>query len=852
MLIEVHRDKLKELSARIIKEKEGGTYEHLGSGLLYIDDKDDAYILTAAHVLDEFPRQDDVVVVECFSQAELPKDFFVAEDFLFRVKRADVWSDYNGVVPADGKFKADDVAVIPLNKAENPKRNWLDKRARAGFLDAGVSLEKHGVMGFGYPKYTEERRIKSACDPIGTNIIYDVHNEHEHSVEWKLDSKLSKNARHGLSGSVIALSEAQNIVLAAIVQDTYPNNDGNRIVGTDLHKIRDLLVKNKVFVRLACHEQEEQTSLQLKKINDKLKELEKNNTERGTLGNELDPDVKKLLKDVLNDVLDLNLEEKEEQTGMDCADENKKCVFRFVASVSEKNKLGIESLRDAFVQERLHESYSQLRVLTLQSKASVSQISQRGGFTIHKDDVWDGTRLLMEIWNLEREKIAQISQYLDIKKPVISQVEHQPTHRLQKVPDNKSYFVPEGRKREMEKLKELVNDPRNTRVIFISGVGGIGKTDLAIWLANTWYPDKPKYFLSYMIPTAEEAQKGMMGMKKTILNANFSNHPNGNFTPEDEYKKKMGYIEEEYRDAVLIVDNFDWPGKTLGELFNEKLFDEEECVEKVCQKLIDSCAHVIFTTRCSLEDRAGITVGSANKDSLLTLIKSRCSSVSDANIIELSELVDGHILAVELMAKTMEKSWKRIDTEKLRKMIHEGTEDIKKYPKVERKYRYNGKSEKKKLHEHLRGLFALKSLTQVETRIMSCAMLMHKNGMDGLAFLDIIEFVDEEAMDSLNRLVEMGWLVRENESNFVRMDPMIAIVCRRVLKFDPELCEKFLDEIWEHHNSLDTDSEERLALAVCFEQAAAWGREYPKAAKWKEMAEQIRSVYTDQEQEVCI
>lgn len=860
MLIEVHREKLKELSARIIKEKENGKYELQGSGLLYIDDKDDAYILTAAHVLDAFPQDDDLVVVECFSQAELPKDVYVAEDYLFRVKRADVWSDHKGVVPADGKFKADDVAVIPLSKAENPKRRWLDKRARASFLDKDELMEKRGVMGFGYPKYTEERRIESACDPIGTNVVYDVHNKHEHSVEWKLDSKLSVNARHGLSGSAIALCDAQNVVLAAIIQDTYPKNDGNRIVGTDLNRIREILNDHEVFVRPVEHDQERNTSIQLGKINDKLKLLEKNNTERGTLGKELDPDVKDLMKRVLNEVLGLKLE-MNVKPGMDCVDENGKCAFRIVASISGKHKP--ENIRNAFVGEKLHGKYPRLMVLTLQTKASVAQISQKSGFTIQKDDVWDGSRLLREIWNLDREKIARISQDLDLKKTVISRVEYQPVHWLRKVPDNSEYFELKSRETEMEDLKKLVRDSQHTKAIFISGVGGIGKTDLAIYLANSWYPDNPKYFLNYMIPTHAEAQNGMGGMKKTILNVHVSNHTQEILSQDDEYIMKVDYLLDKLKEAVLIVDNFDWPGKTLDELWDEKLYHKEKCdeedyneekyEERICQKLIDHCALVIFTTRCSTENRTGITVGSINEASLITLINKRCSTVSKSNISELSELVDGHTLAVELMAKTMKNSWKKIDPEKLRKMIREGTEDIRKYPKVKREYRYNGTTENKKLHEHLHGLFALNSLTPEETKIMSGAMLMNKNGMDGSAFLDIMESIDQDVedwVDRVYRLIEMGWLIREED--VICMNPMIAIVCRRVLKFDPVFCEKFLDGIREYREGLGADSEVQLVLAECFDQAALWGRESLKTEEWKKMADQIRSEYTGRKQEVGV
>lgn len=856
MLIEVHREKLKELSVRIIKEKEDGKYELQGSGLLYIDDKDDAYILTAAHVLDKFPQNDNLVVVECFSQSELPKDVFVAEDYLFRVKRADVWSDYKGVVPDDGRFKADDVAVIPLIKAENPKRSWLDNRARASFFDKEEFLEKRGVMGFGYPKYTEERRIESACDPIGTNVVYDVHNKHEHSVEWKLDSKLSVNARHGLSGSAIALSDAQNVVLAAIVQDTYPKNDGNRIVGTDLDRIREILNDHNVFVRPAYHDQEEQTSKQLRKINDKLKLLEKNYTERGTLGKELDPDVKNLMKNVLNEVLDLNLEEKKEKKGVDCADENKKCAFRIVASVSEKNNLGIGSIRNTFVQERLHERYSRLRVLTLQSKASVSQISQKSGFTIQKDDIWDATRLFREIWNLEREKIAKISRNLDSNPPSSSQVESIRDHRLPVVPDNSSYFNSESREKELKELKELVDDAQKLKEIFVSGIGGIGKTELAIQAVlsskSKQVNNKPVYFLRYEVPTNEEKESGIQGLKKTILNATFTNHTKGNLSPNEEYKERLGYLQTEYGNAILIVDDFNCPGMSLDDLCKEQAYID---LEKIG-------IQIIFTTRCALNGQRGITVGSILEEELIKIMRRHCpsKSISNDDFKMLIKLVEGHTLAVELIAKTLTKSMGRVKVDDVRKLLTDGSASVLRFPDVSCKR--NGETENKKLHHHLRDLFPLDALIPEEKMLLSCAMLVPRGGMDSVKFIDILINNDPGMMkydnederiyhmtERMNRLFELGWIIRDDEKWKVRMEPLIAIVCRRVIPFDPVLCEKFLEEILRYQKKL-TDSMDQREFAECFDQAAAWGRESSKAVQWKSQAEQIRSEYKSQKQEV--
>lgn len=855
MLIEVHKEKLKELSARILLENKDGTYSHQGSGILYVDNVNGrykGYILTAAHVLKEFHSGDDTVVVECYSEEKRPDDVYVVEDHLFRVKRSEVWSDYTDAVPEDGEFKANDVAVIPLNREEN----WLKNKEKAFFLEEGMSLRGLGVMGFGFPKYTKLRPMVSARDPIGTNITYDTYDENDRCAEWKMDTKLNEDERHGLSGSVVALSEAKNVVLAAIFQNTYEEHKGKRFVGTDLQRIRELLAEHGVNIREADYAQQRQTSIQLGKINDKLKEMEKNNTERGTLGKELDPDVKDLMKNVLNEVLDLNLKETEECSGIDCVDTKAKCAVRIVASISEKNKFGIASIRNAFVQERLHERYPRLRVLTLQSKASVSQISQKRGFTIQKDDVWNATRLFEEIWNLDRKKIAEISQYLEQNKGGANQKKDRMELILDTVPDSSIFFMSKSREEDLNKLVALVDDAEKWKQIYVSGVGGIGKTELAIEAVHRsksmQEEIKPVYFLRYETQTTEDTEQDINGLKKAIMKAGSKNRSNKNLTPDEEYEERLESLRKQYSNAILIVDDFNSPGKELKDLFKEPAYKD----------LINTDIRVIFTTRCAIKGYRGITIGSISKEELVEMMRCHCpaTAVTDADFETLIELVDRHTLAAELMAKTLASGAGRVTVKDIQELLTDGSARVRRFPDVD--CRRNGGNQRKKLHQHLRDLFPLEALSKEEKMILSCAMLVPRAGMKIAEFEDILINNDPELKkqqeddqvrimgNRINNLFAKGWIIENAEEWKLRMEPVIAIVCRRVLPFDQTLCEGFLNGIGKYLDTLHIASMDRYMFSECFEQAAAWGSKCEKASEWKEMATQIRSEPAGWKQEV--
>ena len=124
---------LKKLSVRIQQSN-----MTIGSGLLYITgDQNSAYVLTAAHVLDNanFP-----IDVQCF-----PDDHIDSYDnFCFSINYDGVVIHPNYVSGSSSDTNAqNDVALIRL-----PWRSWMNSRSKVFFDQAYVHLN---VEGFGYP-----------------------------------------------------------------------------------------------------------------------------------------------------------------------------------------------------------------------------------------------------------------------------------------------------------------------------------------------------------------------------------------------------------------------------------------------------------------------------------------------------------------------------------------------------------------------------------------------------------------------------------------------------------------------------------------------------------------------------
>ena len=230
------KELLRLLSVRILN----AANEPIGSGFLYIHDQKNVFVLTAAHVLNDL-TDDNTFWVEC-----QPERSCEGTDIrCFQLKRSNVYSDYqSGAAPKD-EWISNDAAVIRLLDIEDME--WLERRmCEVRFAQKNAELEECRFTGFGYPGYTEKDKIYLAEVQFKPErASCEKYVPEEQKIKWELGLNVA-NARNkkeyeGFSGSILAIAELTEVVLAGVVQCVYKDLAGKEVLGADMSHLQRLL-----------------------------------------------------------------------------------------------------------------------------------------------------------------------------------------------------------------------------------------------------------------------------------------------------------------------------------------------------------------------------------------------------------------------------------------------------------------------------------------------------------------------------------------------------------------------------------------------------------------------------------
>ena len=495
-------------------------------------------------------------------------------------------------------------------------------------------------------------------------------------------------------------------------------------------------------------------------------------------------------------------------TAVDMADYEKRLAVEITAN---NRPAKVRQTLERFLDNRLDQYYDRLIILVLTgSKLPIRDIvlQQRFEFSVERD-VWSLQTLLMQICDLEdTEVIQEISMHLEQFMHAVDA--KKPTHMLPSVLPLSESFV--GREREVEELHRMTN---SQEPVYICGMGGMGKTQVAIRYAQQYTPPKGSYFVHYTLPHDTEKE----AMRETILHMHIDGyHFRGRNTDsrEEEYQERLKILAEEYCGALLIVDNFEWPGKSLEELQSEKSFQD---LTKLGIKLI-------LTTRYSVKSNA-VKLGPLSEQELLHLMKISYTD-GDAEENDLQALireVNGHTLMVELMAKTMDSSWGIITPQDMLNNLRRSELKEMESPSVVAEK--DGRFTQARLYEHLRMLFSMTGMTEKVRNVLSYATLLPNDGMSKSLFMSGMGNIQGEGSKDANQivknLVDHRWLYY-GRMNRLMIHPVIREVCREELNPSDSSCGEFLERLrqelkeWTQHGRYDKDQYSQLAK--CYSVAA--------------------------------
>jgi len=517
-----------------------------------------------------------------------------------------------------------------------------------------------------------------------------------------------------------------------------------------------------------------------------------------------------LMEGLLNIILDSDLKnmnlEKENFPAIDLGDDRKKLAVQ-VTSTGTREK--VRHTLDEFFEHELQNRFRRLIVVVV-GRAERFKTAPKvpEGFDFQpKRDIWDLAGLMREIRSLPERKLSRVESYLRERVNLPQREERLRLPLSTSLEDGR--FV--GREEELELIAGRFD--RGEHVVVLTGLGGMGKTELAIRFGRDHW-----FGRTYFVPFRRDwTETVVYGLADGIDGFKRENREIGEI-----YAEVMAVLEDCGSDELLILDNAD---------------RMEESYDRLWKELSKLDIRVLITTRDDV--RGASEIAPMDNESLHAIFDQHGARVSREDMDALITAVRGHTLTVDLMARLLRRE-RRSDTcrallEALNKRDLEHTE----FGVVAASY--PGASPQARVNEHLKTVFRVSEMTEPEKAVLRYATLLPDCGLDsrlftqaaqnGGFFAQALEKRTKPAepiklprvSDLLKDLADRGWL--DWEVDLLRIHPVIRLVCIEELSPRVENCSVFLQWFRGQYGKTAYEPVKFAQIASIFETASEVLRE---------------------------
>lgn len=307
------------------------------------------------------------------------------------------------------------------------------------------------------------------------------------------------------------------------------------------------------------------------------------------------------------------------------------------------------------------------------------------------------------------------------------------------------------------------------KVVVLNGLGGSGKTALAVRCALEWMGSV------YFIPFDTSFTQTLANMAHGIRPA---------LRPEELCQSAdvlcqmvLDLLKDAGDHDMLIIDNVEHATKSFSDLQKDPGY----------RVLTDLRLRLLLTTRSDVP--RPITVSNLPEESLFEIFRRHGAPLSEQEMRSLIHTVNGHTMTVDLIARTLNgRGLRKITAEEMQKALQERTLPGVEYPAVGSDYdRSPGQAQ---IYHHLRAVFIVSGMTEISKNVMRYATLLPKNGMYGELFGHALT---EEEQHALDALLDGGWLKIQND--LITIHPIIRLICREELEPNDGSCKHFLSTL---------------------------------------------------------
>ena len=365
-----------------------------------------------------------------------------------------------------------------------------------------------------------------------------------------------------------------------------------------------------------------------------------------------------------------------------------------------------------------------------------------------------------------RRRYASVDEVLEILEKLIRESDVERVFLYHGFAYNTANFV--GRENELRQIETIFSSGQ--QVLFLSGMGGIGKTELAKRYA---YLYGEEYRTIVFVPYQGSIVQTVCGEDIHIHNVHREQSEEGLETEEEYFERKLKILKEQTtKDDLIILDNFD--------------VEEDENLER----FLECPCRFLITTREDFRDYDFCQIDVQQMEdindveALFAVYNPRSYEEEErGEIREILKLVEYHTMTVELIAKYLREAEEEpyVLLEKMR-MIEgiTGTEE------VSVKHRKDRKMQSQKVQEHLKALFDLSGFSNVQLELMQSLSLLGYVRIARETFLSYVPLAG--AKEALDKLIRLGWVEQNRKTDKISLHQIILDLVYHDSKPTAESC----------------------------------------------------------------
>lgn len=362
---------------------------------------------------------------------------------------------------------------------------------------------------------------------------------------------------------------------------------------------------------------------------------------------------------------------------------------------------------------------------------------------------------------------------IDMLKQLIKFSDTEGIYLLDSFSYNSANFV--GRQKEMEDIKNILDD---NQLVFLSGIGGIGKTELAKQYANKYRNQYDAVIFAVFEKSIQSLVCDEIGINKISRDEEESE--------DDYFKRKIEIMKQTVTpNDLIIIDNFD-------------VESDENLEELFCCP----CKFIV-TTRMDYRDYNYRQITVDRIDDTSDILSLFCayndlsySAEENEAVEKLIEYVEYHTMTVELIAKYLRNS-DETPIELYKKFLER--EGVANTQDVSVKQRKDCRLKSESVNEHLRILFDVSGFDSYEKEIIGSLSLFAGVRIRKSKFNEICAV--ENIENKLDGLIRKGWIEYNEHSEKISLHQVIQDLIYHDLEPNAGNCSGIVNGMCEYISS---------------------------------------------------